>query len=48
MQEEKGKKKKSIALKAQKEKVVKETKINDMKDDIALITKKSTKVNNEG
>ena len=36
MQEEEGKKE-SIALKAQEEKVVEETKINDMEDDIVLI-----------
>ena len=42
MQEEEGKKK-SIALKAQKEKVVDETKIN-MEDDIALITKRVQKL----
>ena len=47
MQEEKGKKK-SIALKAQEEKVVEETKINDIKDDVALIKKKSAKANDEG
>ena len=39
MQEEEGKKK-SISLKAQEEKVVEETKINDMEDDIALIIKR--------
>ena len=38
IQEEKGTKK-SIALKAQEEKVVEETKINDIKDDVALIKK---------
>ena len=43
MQEEEGKKK-SIALKAQEEKVVDETKINNMEDDIALITKKLQKL----
>ena len=43
MQEEEGKKK-SIALKAQEEKVVEETKINDMEDDIALITKRVQKL----
>ena len=32
-------KKKSIALKAQEEKVVVETKFNDMEDDIAFITR---------
>ena len=37
IQEEEGKKK-SIALKAQEEKVIDETKINDMENDIALIT----------
>ena len=42
MQEEEGKKK-SIALKAQEEKVVEETKINDMEDDIVLITKRVQK-----
>ena len=39
MQEEEGKKK-SIALKAQEEKVIKETKINDMEDGIAFMTKR--------
>ena len=43
MQEEEGKKK-SIALKAQEEKVVDETKINNMEDDIALITKRVQKL----
>ena len=46
IQEEEDKKK-SIALKAQEEKVVEETKINDMKDDIAFITE-SAKANDEG
>ena len=41
MQEES--KKKSIALKAQEEKVVKEAKLNNMEDDIALITKRMQK-----
>ena len=43
MQEEEGKKK-SIILKAQEEKVVDETTINDMEDDIALITKRVQKL----
>ena len=43
MQEEEDKKK-SIALKAQEEKVVEETKINEMEDDIALITKRIQKL----
>ena len=43
MQEEEGKKK-SIALKAQEEKVIDETKINDMEEDIALITKRVQKL----
>ena len=43
MQEKEGKKK-SIALKAQEEKVVDETKINNTKDDIALITKRVQKL----
>ena len=43
MQEEEGKKK-SIALKAQEEKVVEETKINDMENNIALITKRVKKL----
>ena len=43
MQEEEGKKK-SIALKAQEEKVIEETKINDMEGDIALITKRVQKL----
>ena len=43
MQEVEGKKK-SIALKAQEEKVAKETKINDMEDDIAFITKRVKKL----
>ena len=38
MQEER--KKKSIVLKAQEDKVVEETKINDMEDDITFITKR--------
>ena len=38
MQEES--KKKSITLKAQEDKVIEETKINDMEDDIAFITKR--------
>ena len=46
IQEEEDKKK-SIALKAQEEKVVEETKINDMKDDIVFITE-SAKANDEG
>ena len=37
-------KKKSIALKAQEEKVVGETKINDLEKDIALITKRVQKL----
>ena len=37
-------KNKSTALKAQEEKVVEETKINDMKDDITLITKRVQKL----
>ena len=37
-------KKKSIALKAQEEKVVDETKFNNIKDDIALITKRVKKL----
>ena len=41
MQEES--KKKSIALKAQEEKVVKEAKLSNMEDDIALITKRMQK-----
>ena len=41
MQEES--KKKSIALKAQEEKVVEEAKLNNMEDDIALITKRMQK-----
>ena len=41
MQEES--KKKSIALKAQEEKVVEEVKLSNMKDDIALITKRMQK-----
>ena len=36
--------KKSIALKAQEEKVVEETKINDMEDDITFITKRVQKL----
>ena len=43
MQEEEGKKK-SIALKAQEDKVVDETKINMMEDDITLITKRVQKL----
>ena len=43
MQEEEGKKK-SIALEAQEEKVVDETKINNMEDDINLITKRVQKL----
>ena len=43
MQEEGGKKK-IIALKAQEEKVVEKTKINDMEEDIALITKRVQKL----
>ena len=43
MKEEKGKKK-SITLKAQEEKVVEETKINNIEDDIALITKRVQKL----
>ena len=43
LQEEEGKKK-SIALKAQEERVVEEAKINDMEDDIALITKRVKKL----
>ena len=43
MQEKEGKKK-SIALKAQEEKVVDETKINNLEDDIALITKRVQKL----
>ena len=43
MQEEEGKKK-SIALKVQEEKVIDETKINNMEDDIALITKRVQKL----
>ena len=43
IQEEEGKEK-SIALKAQEEKVVEETKINDMEDDISLITKRVQKL----
>ena len=43
MQEEEGKKK-SIALKAQEDKVVDETKINNMEDNIALITKRVQKL----
>ena len=43
IQEEEGKKK-SIALKAQEEKVVDETKINNMEDDIALIIKRVQKL----
>ena len=43
MQEEEGKKK-SIAFKAQEEKVIEETKINDIEDDIALITKRVQKL----
>ena len=41
MQEES--KKKSIALKAQEEKVVEEAKLSNMEDDIALITKRMQK-----
>ena len=37
-------KKKSIALKAQEEKVVEETKINDMENDIAFITRRVQKL----
>ena len=37
-------KKKSIALKGQEEKVVEETKVNDMEDDIAFITKRVQKI----
>ena len=40
----KKEKKKSIALKAQEYKVVEETKINDMEDDVALITKRVQKL----
>ena len=43
MQEEEGKKK-NIALKAQEEKVVDETKFNNIEDDIALITKRVQKL----
>ena len=43
MQEKEGKKK-SITLKAQEEKVVDETKINNMEDDIALMTKRVQKL----
>ena len=43
IQDEEGKKK-IIALKAQEEKVVEETKINDMEDDITLITKRVQKL----
>ena len=42
--QEKETKKKSIALKAQEEKVIEETKINDMEHDIALITKRVQKL----
>ena len=42
MQEES--KKKNIALKAQEEKVIEETKINDMANDIAFITKRVQKL----
>ena len=42
--QEKEIKKKSIALKAQEEKVVEETKINDMEEDIAFITKRVQKL----
>ena len=38
-----GSKKKSIALKAQEKKVVEEAKLNNMEDDIALITKRMQK-----
>ena len=37
-------KKKSIELKAQEEKAVVETKVNDMEDDIAFITKRVQKL----
>ena len=37
-------KKKSIALKAQEEKVIEKTKINDMEDDISFITKRVQKL----
>ena len=37
-------KKKSIALKAQEEKVFEETKINDMENDIAFITRRVQKL----
>ena len=43
MQDEEGKKK-IIALKAQEDKIIKETKINDMEDDITLITKRVQKL----
>ena len=43
MEEEEGKNK-IIALKAQEEKVVEETKINDMEDDITFITKRVQKL----
>ena len=43
IQEEKAKKK-SIALKVQEDKANYETKINDMKEDIALITKRVQKL----
>ena len=43
MREEEGKKK-IIALKAQEEKFIEETKINDIEDDIALITKRVQKL----
>ena len=43
IQKEEGKKK-SITLKAQEEKVIKETKINNMEDGIAFITKKVKKL----
>ena len=43
MQKEEGKKK-SIALQAQEEKVMDETKINDMEEDIVVITKRVQKL----
>ena len=44
MQEEEEGKKKSIALKAQEDEFVEEIKINDMEDDITLITNRLQKL----